>query len=363
MLIVATFLVAIIALVVAWSFVNTNSIGSSSNQQNNAAIDNSDQETKAIVPIDQIVSGGPPRDGIPSIDNPKFVSVQDASKFLQGADLVIGVSINGDTRAFPLQILVWHEIVNDVVGGTPVAITYCPLCFTSQVFVRDVDGQMVQFGTSGKLYNSNLVMYDRTSESLWSQAMGEGIVGKYSGKNLEKIPFEVVYWDNWEKRHPDSKVLSIDTGFVRPYGTDPYGDYYTSPQILFPVSHSDDRLKVKEVVIGLGHEGVFKAYKLQDIEDKKVINDVVSGQTIALFSPSSFSAIVYERVVRNQILDFKYDSATGKITDAQTGSEWNFEGKAIKGKMEGESLSRIPFDEGFWFSWVAFHPQTELYVN
>ena len=363
MLIVATFLVAIIALVVAWSFVNTNSIGSSSNQQNNAAIDNSVQETKAIVPIDQIVSGGPPRDGIPSIDNPKFVSVQDASKFLQGADLVIGVSINGDTRAFPLQILVWHEIVNGVVGGTPVAITYCPLCFTSQVFARDVDGQVVQFGTSGKLYNSNLVMYDRTSESLWSQAMGEGIVGKYSGKNLEKIPFEVVYWDNWEKRHPDSKVLSIDTGFGRPYGTDPYGDYYTSPQILFPVSHSDDRLKVKEVVIGLGHEGVFKAYKLQDIEDKKVINDEVSGQAIALFSPNSFSAIVYERVVRNQILDFKYDSAAGKITDAQTGSEWNFEGKAIKGEMEGESLSRIPFDEGFWFSWAAFHPRAELYTN
>jgi hypothetical protein len=362
-LIVATLLVAIIGAVVAWSFLNTSSIGSYSNQQNSATGNNLSQETKAIVPLDQIVSGGPPRDGIPSIDNPKFVSVQDASKFLQGADLVIGVSINDDTRAYPLQILVWHEIVNDVVGGTPVAVTYCPLCFTSQVFIRDVDGQMLQFGTSGKLYNSNLVMYDRTSESLWSQAMGEGIVGRYAGKDLEKIPFEVSYWDDWKKQYPDSKVLSIDTGFGRPYGTDPYGDYYTSPQVLFPVSHRDDRLGVKEVVIGLEHEGFFKAYKLQDIEDKKVINDEVNGKSVLLFSPKPFTARAFDRTIDNKILDFNYDPATGKITDSQTGSEWNLEGKAIKGAMEGKSLSRVPFDEGFWFSWVAFHPQTELYAK
>jgi hypothetical protein len=362
-LILAALLVVIIGGIVAWSFLNTSSIGSYSNQQSSPSSDNLDGEKKAIVPLDQIVSGGPPRDGIPSIDNPKFVSVQDASKFLQGSDLVIGVSVNGDTRAYPLQILVWHEIVNDVVGGTPVAVTYCPLCFTSQVFVRDIDGQVVQFGTSGKLYNSNLVMYDRTSESLWSQAMEEGIVGKSAGEKLKKVPFEVSYWDDWKRQYPDSKVLSIDTGFGRPYGTDPYGDYYTSPRILFPVSHTDDRLGVKEVVIGLEHDGAFKAYKLQDIEDKKVISDEVNGQAVVLFSPQSFSARVFDRAVGNQVLDFKYDPATGKITDSQTGSEWNFEGKAIKGEMQGKSLSRIPFDEGFWFSWIAFHPQTELYAK
>jgi hypothetical protein len=363
-LIVATLLVAIIGGTVAWSFLNTSSIGSYSKvQQNSPTSDNSDQETKAIVRIDQIVNGGPPRDGIPSIDNPKFVSVQDASKFLQAADLVIGVSINGDTRAYPLQILVWHEIVNDVVGDTPVAVTYCPLCLTSQVYVRDVDGQIVQFGTSGKLYNSNLVMYDRTSESLWSQAMGEGIVGKYAGTKLEKVPFEVGYWDDWKKQHPDSKILSIDTGFGRPYGTDPYGDYYTSSQVLFPVSHRDDRLAVKEVVIGLEHDGAFKAYRLQDIEDNKVTSDDVNGQAVVIFSPQSFTARAFDRAVGNQVLYFSYDPATGKITDSQTGSEWNFEGNAINGEMEGKSLSRIPFDEGFWFSWAAFHPQTELYTN
>jgi hypothetical protein len=365
--IVAIFLVGIITAVVVWSFLYTNSIGSyfKERQQNNPAINsgvgNSNQEKKAIVPLDQIVDGGPPRDGIPSIDNPKFVSIQDASKFLQGSELVLSLSINGDTRAYPLQILVWHEIVNDVVGNTPVAVTYCPLCFTSQVFVRDIEEQIVQFGTSGKLYNSNLVMYDRTSNSLWSQALGEGIVGKYAGKKLEKIPFELAYWDDWKKLYPDSKVLSIDTGFGRPYGTDPYGEYYTSSQLIFPVSYHDDRLGLKEVVIGVEHGNTFEAYKLQDLEDKGVINDEINGKAISLFSQYSFMVKAFDRSIDGQTLDFTYDLHTKKIKDRQTGSEWNFDGLAVDGQMQGKKLSRLPFDEGFWFSWVAFHPQTEVY--
>jgi len=181
-------------------------------------------EPKHIVPLDKIVSGGPPPDGIPSIDNPKFVSVAEADKFLQNSDQVVGLNINGDIRAYPLQILVWHEIVNDNIGGSLVAVTYCPLCFTNQVFNRTINGQTVEFGTSGKLYNSNLVMYDRTSKSLWSQALGEGIVGKYAGVKLERIPFDIAYWKEWKQLHPDTKVLSRDTGSTRPYGADPYGD-------------------------------------------------------------------------------------------------------------------------------------------
>jgi hypothetical protein len=148
------------------------------------------QDKNSIVPLDQIVSGGPPPDGIPSIDNPKFISIQEAEEFLKGSDLIVGLNINGDTRAYPLQILVWHEIVNDIVGNTPVAVTYCPLCFTNQVFNRAMnDGQILEFGTSGKLYDSNLVMYDRTTKSLWSQAMSQAIVGKLAGVKLERIPF------------------------------------------------------------------------------------------------------------------------------------------------------------------------------
>ena len=163
-------------------------------------------EEKHIVPLDQIVSGGPPPDGIPSIDSPKFVSVEDGKKFLEDSDKILGININGDIRAYPLQILVWHEIANDNVGGIPIAVTYCPLCFTNQVFNRTVNQTILEFGTSGKLYNSNLVMYDRTSKSLWSQALGEGIVGKYAGTKLERIPFDIAYWKDWKQLFPNSKV-------------------------------------------------------------------------------------------------------------------------------------------------------------
>lgn len=316
---------------------------------------------KHIVPLDKIVSGGPPPDGIPSIDNPKFVSIAEADKFLQDADQVVGVNINGDIRAYPLQILVWHEIVNDNVGGTPVAITYCPLCFTNQVFNRTVDGRTVEFGTSGKLYNSNLVMYDRSSNSLWSQALGEGIVGKYAGIKLDRIPFDVAYWREWKQLYPDTKVLSRDTGSTRPYGADPYGDYYTNNDVLFPVSNHDDRLGLKEIIVGLENGGQYKAYKLQQIEDTKVINDEMNGKSVALFSLHPFMVRVFDGTLAGQKLDFQYNKNSSKIIDKQTGSEWNFDGIATMGPMKGKHLTRLPFDEGFWFEWVAFHPETALY--
>ena len=320
-------------------------------------------EPKPIVPLDKIVSGGPPPDGIPSIDNPKFVSKEEADKFLQDGDQVVGVNINGDIRAYPLQILVWHEIVNDNVGGTPVAVTYCPLCFTNQVFNRTVDGQAVEFGTSGKLYNSNLVMYDRTSNSLWSQALGQSIVGKHAGLKLERVPFDVAFWKEWKQLYPDTKVLSRDTGSTRPYGADPYGNYYTNNDLFFPVSNKDDRLDFKEIVVGLENSGKYKAYKLQQIEDTKVINDEINGKSITLFSIHPAMVRVFDSIVDGQKLDFQYDENSTEITDKQSGSEWNLEGIAIEGPMKGKHVSRLPFDEGFWFEWVAFHPETDVYTG
>jgi hypothetical protein len=314
---------------------------------------------QSIVPLDQIVSGGPPRDGIPSIDKPRFVSVPEAGKFLQDSDTVLGLDINGDIRAYPLQILVWHEIVNDKVGGVPVAVTYCPLCFTNQVFNRMVDGQTLEFGTSGKLYNSNLVMYDRTSESLWSQALGEGIVGEYAGTKLERIPFDLAYWRDWKGLYPDAKVLSADTGFGRPYGADPYGDYYTSPSIYFPVSNRDSRLGLKEIVIGLEHDGVYRAYQLSKIEEEHVINDDLAGRPVLITSHYPFMTRVFDRTVDGQALEFEYKD--GVMTDKQTHSVWGFDGVVTDGEMTGKRLQRLPLDQGFWFEWVAFHPGTELY--
>jgi Protein of unknown function (DUF3179) len=323
----------------------------------------STQDKNSIVPLDQIVSGGPPPDGIPSIDNPKFISIQEAEEFLKGSDLIVGLNINGDTRVYPLQILVWHEIVNDIVGNTPVAVTYCPLCFTNQVFNRTMnDGQILEFGTSGKLYNSNLVMYDRTTKSLWSQAMSQSVVGKLAGVKLERIPFDVSYWKEWKQLYPDSKVLSRDTGFSRPYGVDPYGDYYTSKEELFPIAKHDDRLGLKEIVIGFENEGQYKAYRLQDAEKMKVINDQINTKPIALFSMNAFMTRIFNPILEGQAtLQFEYNVINDTFIDKQTRSQWNFDGKAIDGQMKGKQLIRLPFDQGFWFEWTAFHPTTELY--
>jgi hypothetical protein len=320
------------------------------------------EEEKHTVPLDQIVSGGPPPDGIPSIDSPKFVSVSDGNKFLEDTDKVVGIKLNGDIRAYPLQILVWHEIVNDYVGDIPVAVTYCPLCFTNQVFNRTVNHTVLELGTSGMLYNNNLVMYDRTSNSLWSQALGEGIVGKYAGIKLEKFPFDVAYWKDWKQLYPQSKVLSKDTGTARPYGADPYEDYYTSPDILFPISNRDNRLGLKEVIVGLENEGLSKAYKLQDIGKLKVINDQLGKKSVTLFSLYPIMARIFDSSVNGQTLTFQYNFTNNNtFTDRQTGSKWDFEGKSIEGPLKGIQLLRLPFDEGYWFEWAAFHPGTKVY--
>jgi len=272
---------------------------------------------------------------------------------------VIGLEINGDLRAYPLSILVWHEIVNDNVGGVPVAITYCPLCFTNQVFERVIDGQEVEFGTSGKLYNSNLVMYDRLTESYWSQALGKAITGELTGYQLNIIPFDVITWKDWKNIHPDTIVLTTDTGHVRAYGVDPYGDYYTDSRIIFPIDNKDDRMHPKEIILGFNEGDIYKAYKQQDVESSVIINDSIQDQNILLVSFFEGDARAFERVVDGKVLEFAFED--NKIIDIDTNSEWNYDGNAISGPLEGTELNRLPFNPGFWFEWVAFHPDTQVY--
>jgi len=313
---------------------------------------------KHLIPLDKIRGGGPPKDGIPSIDNPVFADVQ-GSYFMSDSDTVIGLEINGEAKAYPLFILVWHEIVNDNVGGTPVAVTYCPLCYTNQVFERVIDGQEVEFGTSGKLYNSNLVMYDRLTESYWSQALGLAVKGELTGYQLNLIPFDVITWGDWKKLHPDTMIMTTDTGHIRSYATDPYGNYYTEPRILFPVEHSDDRMHPKEIIIGFNQDNIYKAYKQNDIESNVIINDSIGEIPVMLISLYSENSRAFERTINGMVLDFEY--MDGKIFDSQTNSEWNYDGLSVSGEYQGEQLERMPIEPGFWFEWVAFHPQTLVY--
>ncbi len=309
-----------------------------------------------IIPLDEIKSGGPPKDGIPSIDSPRFVN--DAG-FVSDDDLVIGLSINGQSRAYPLSILVWHEIVNDKIGNTPVAVTYCPLCFTTQVFDRTINEKETEFGTSGKLYNSNLVMYDRNTDSMWSQALGQAIVGELTGYELKRIPFDLAKWSDWKKLNPDTVVLSTDTGHSRPYGSDPYGDYYTDSRVIFPVKNSDDRMHPKEIILGFDHNKSYKAYRLSDVQSQKIVNDTINGKNLVLVSVAPYLVRAFDSMVDGQVLEFTLNENT--MTDRQTGSKWSPDGVAMSGPLQGKHLDRISFNPGFWFEWVAFHPGTEAY--
>ena len=313
---------------------------------------------KHLVPLDKIKGGGPPKDGIPSIDDPLFAPVSE-SQFMSDSDTVIGLEINGDARAYPLFILVWHEIVNDTVGDVPVSVTYCPLCYTNQVFERVIDGKQVEFGTSGKLYNSNLLMYDRLTESYWSQALGLAVKGQLTGTQLNLVPFDVITWKDWKELHPDTVVLTTDTGYLRSYATDPYGNYYTEPRIMFPVEHNDERIHPKEIIIGVEIDGVYKAYRQNDIELENVINDYVNDKPLLLVSLFSENSRVFERTVDGKVLDFQFNE--NKMIDLQTNSEWNYDGIGISGPYLGAQLERIPTYPGFWFEWFAFHPDTLVY--
>ncbi len=276
---------------------------------------------KYLVHPDKIKSGGPPMDGIPSIDSPEYVSVSDADEWIEDNELVLAIIYKGKKRVYPLQVLVWHEIANDFIEGDPILITYCPLCGSGIAYERKINGEEVEFGTSGKLYNSNLVMYDRKTNSYWTQIDGIAIIGELTGMELTPISIDTVVWRDWKAEHPDSEVLSQKTGYSRPYGKDPYGNYYENSFLLFPVEGTDDRIHPKTVIFGIEVNGAYKAYKEDDLKELNAVEDTVNG--ISLKIERSESGIV-------------------KITNKDTGEE-------------------IVKERDFWFAWYAFHPSTLVY--
>jgi len=278
---------------------------------------------KYIVDPEKIVSGGPPKDGIPSIDNPRFVSVGEADQWIEDFELVLAIIYKGVKRVYPLQIMVWHEIVNDTIAGDPILITFCPLCGSGIAYERTINGEEVEFGTSGKLYNSNLVMYDRKTDSYWTQIDGLAIIGELTGTKLTPISIDTVAWRDWKKAHSDSEVLSQFTGFDRPYGHDPYASYYEHSFVFFPVENEDDSVHPKTIIFGIEVNGVYKAYKEDDLIELKTIEDTVDDISL--------------RIERD-------DAGIVKVTNLETGEE-------------------IVKERDFWFAWYAFHPETELYTT
>lgn len=331
------------------------------------------------VPLNQFISGGPGKDGIPAIDEPTFQPIAEVD-WLEDQEPVIALGIGDEWRAYPLQILMWHEIVNDTVAGTPVAVTFCPLCHTAIVFDRTVDGTVLDFGVSGNLRHSDLVMYDRLTESWWQQATGRGIVGSYTGTALEFLPSQLISWAQFRELHPDGVVLSRDTGHSRSYGTNPYAGYDTvdtNPFLLDDWTLIDGRLNPKVRIVGVVIDDESVAYPLPALAEVEVVNDTVGNEPLVLrWVPGTVSglgaatvaggeevgtAVVFSRRGPDDAhLDFESDGSGG-MRDTTTGSTWSLDGEAIDGPMAGARLAPIANDQPFWFAWAIFRPDTTVW--
>jgi hypothetical protein len=277
-----------------------------------------DASTKKTVELADLQQGCPARDCIPSIDAPQYITAQEAQ--LAADDIVVTLSYQGEYRAYPTRILDHHEIVNDTIAGTPLAVTWCPLCGSAVGIHRQVGEQVTEFGVSGVLYNSDLVLYDRATETLWDQIEAKGIVGPMTGEQLRFIPVSMTQWGRWRQAHPDTLVLSTDTGFEEDYSTDHYAEYRNSTRLFMPVSNSDDRIHPKTVVYGFELEGGSIAF------DAALLNDNDS----------------YSHVLNGESWELRADD-DGTVT--------------LRGPDQESVYAPIRL---FWFAWYTFHPQTEL---
>ncbi|MCP4696278.1 MAG: DUF3179 domain-containing protein [Gammaproteobacteria bacterium] len=276
----------------------------------------------ALIPLEAVSSGGPAKDGIPAIDAPHFVAA-DKADFVNDRDFVLGLARQKTAKAYPIAILNWHEIVNDTIAGEAVVVTFCPLCGTGMAYEATIAGKKTDFGVSGLLYNSDVLLYDRPTQSLWSQLLAKAVTGPLKGTRLKLIPLAHTTWQDWKSRHPNTLVLSTETGAARDYTDTPYKGYEQSEQVWFPVTDWSKRYHPKARVIGIEIDGKFKAYPFVELSKtgKKQVNDRFAGRELVVrFSKKHRSAAVY----------------------TQAGEE-------------------LPGIIAFWFAWYTFHPETAVF--
>jgi len=332
----------------------------------------------ALVDLNAIISGGPPPDGIPPLDDPVFVPVAGNGDLLARAEPVVALEVEGDARAYPVQVMIWHEIVNDTVGGVPIAITYCPLCNSAVSYIREVRGVETTFGTSGRLFASALVMYDRATESLWTHFDGKAVVGLLAGEELDIVPSPLMSWRDFQDAYPEGLVLDpTQTGFVRDYGRNPYFGYDddTTEPFLF-LGDADDRAAAKQRVVGvtIGNDSVAFALDLISGESVAATNTEVGMTDVVIFWQSGqASALDDERIEDGRDVGtvgvfsprieggrLTFEVIDGLIRDVETGSTWSISGRATSGELSGTTLPRLPHLDTFWFAWATYRPGTAL---
>jgi hypothetical protein len=333
---------------------------------------------KRTIELNELISGGPGKDGIPAINKPKFVKPSMAEKWLKSVEPVISLVVNDKTKAYPLQILMWHEIVNDRIGGVPVTVSFCPLCYSANVFDRRVKAKVYTFGVSGMLRYSDMVMYDRQTQSLWQQFTGQAIVGDMVGTSLKRIPAQIISFEQFKTTYKTGLVLSRDTGHRRNYGRNPYvgyDDIDNKPHLYR--GKEDPRLKPMAKLITVNINNISKAYPYSITRKKRVINDEVGGQKIVIFhdrgaasaldkaeiaqSREDGSTGVFHRKLAGQLLTFSKKGET--FMDDQTSSIWDITGRAIQGELKGKKLSPVVHGDYFAFAWLVFKPETKIYTE
>ncbi len=330
--------------------------------------------SKKSIDLNDLKLGGPPKDGIRAIQKPKFVSLKDAASWVGGGEPVIVVELEGEARAYPLQVLLWHEMVLDQIGDVPLLVTYCPLCNSSIAFDRRVDGKVYDFGVSGMLRHSDMIMFDRETDSLWQQLTGEAVVGSLTGKRLDIVTSQVVDFAAFAKNFPDGKVLSKDNGQNLPYGNTPYAGYEQAGRVMFPAVVDRPIGRPLEKVVSFTLEGKSRAYTFERLRQAGVVDGKIKKTRYVVFydgaalstmeqkqiksSRQVGSAGVFSPELDGKGLKFKFKDGT--ILDKETGSSWNVLGMATEGALAGKRLKPIQNGVFYAFAWMAFAPKTDL---
>ena len=319
-----------------------------------------DPSAERAISAQEIVWGGVATDGIPPLDEPAFVTAEEAMEWLVPSDQVIGVAINGDVRAYPRRIIDWHEMVNDTIGGVPVSLAYCTLCGSAILYDGRLDGEVYRFGTSGMLYRSNKLMYDRTTRTLWEQYTGEPVWGPLVGEGLQLDVLPVVHtnWHEWLAAHPDTKVLDINTGFDRDYGSGvAYADYWASADLLFPAPDLSGPLLPKDYVYAVRIQDEVVAYPIATLNERLFVQDDIDGVPVVVVATADGSG---GRAFSAEGVQFTTaDPNAGTLTSAD-GRSWQLTEDGLVGD-DGAMLDRLPGHNSFWFAIVNHAPRWRLY--